>query len=43
MGEFFGTARENINRFVVVSKKGGYIKDNSQGQWVILKTLPQNW
>ncbi len=43
MGEFVGTARENINRFVVALKKGGYIKENTQGQWVILKVLPQNW
>lgn len=43
MGEFVGTARENINRFVVALKKGGYIKENAQGQWVILKVLPQNW
>jgi CRP/FNR family cyclic AMP-dependent transcriptional regulator len=43
MGEFVGTARENINRFVVALKKGGYIKENAQGQWVILKVLPQDW
>ena len=43
MGEFVGTARENINRFVVALKKGGYIKENAQGQWVIIKSLPKNW
>ena len=43
MGEFVGTARENINRFVVALRKGGYIKENSLGQWVILKTLPHDW
>lgn len=43
MGEFVGTARENINRFVVALKKGGYLKENIKGQWVIIKTLPQNW
>jgi len=43
LGEFVGTARENINRFVVALKKGGYIKENSQGQWIIEKRLPQNW
>ncbi len=43
MGEFVGTARENINRFVVALKKGGYIKENAQGQWIILKVLPQDW
>jgi len=43
LGEFIGTARENINRFVVALKKGGYIKENHIGQWVIIKTLPLNW
>jgi CRP/FNR family cyclic AMP-dependent transcriptional regulator len=43
LGEFVGTARENINRFVVALKKGGYIKENNHGQWIIIKTLPQNW
>lgn len=43
IGEFVGTARENINRFVVALKKGGYIKENNHGQWIIVKTLPQNW
>lgn len=43
LGEFVGTARENINRFVVALKKGGYIVENNQGQWIITKTLPQNW
>ncbi len=43
LGEFIGTARENINRFIVALKKGGYIKENQQGQWVIIKTLPINW
>ncbi|MCK5831746.1 MAG: Crp/Fnr family transcriptional regulator [Methylococcales bacterium] len=43
MGEFVGTARENINRFIVALKKGGYIKVSEIGQWVIVKQLPQNW
>ncbi len=43
LGEFVGTARENINRFAVALKKGGYIKENIHGQWVILKRLPQSW
>ena len=43
LGEFIGTARENINRFFKALKQGGYIKENEQGQWLIAKPLPQNW
>jgi CRP/FNR family cyclic AMP-dependent transcriptional regulator len=43
LGEFVGTARENINRFIKGLKQGGYIKENTQGQWIIVKPLPQNW
>ncbi len=43
LGEFVGTARENINRFIKALKQGGYIEENSKGQWIIIKPLPQNW
>jgi CRP/FNR family cyclic AMP-dependent transcriptional regulator len=43
LGEFVGTARENINRFIKALKQGGYIEENAQGQWLIVKPLPQNW
>ncbi len=43
LGDFVGTARENINRFVKALKQGGYLKVNADGKWIIEKTLPQNW
>ncbi len=43
LGDFVGTARENINRFIKALKQGGYLKVNPQGQWVIEKSLPKNW
>ncbi len=43
LGEFVGTARENINRFIKALKQGGYIKETPQGQWIIVRPLPQNW
>jgi len=42
-GEFVGTARENINRFIKGLKRGEYIMENLLGQLVIQKTLPMNW
>lgn len=43
LGEWVGTARENINRFVKALTQGGYLKKNTEGQWLISKPLPKSW
>ncbi|HFD13464.1 MAG TPA: Crp/Fnr family transcriptional regulator [Crenotrichaceae bacterium] len=43
LGDFVGTARENINRFVKALKQGGYLTVSTRGKWIIEKPLPHNW
>lgn len=43
LGEFIGTTRENINRFVKGLKQGGYLCEDPDGHLKIMKPLPQSW